>query len=309
MAIYGGGDGLGFEQQMKALKQGCDVVIATPGKLLSHLNMGYVNIKNLKHLVLDEVDRMLDMGFVEDITRIIKFLPENRQTLFFSATMPGKIRQLALKLLKDPVQINIAISKPAEGISQKAFVVYENQKLKLLESIFDSGTTKSAIVFAGRKGKVKDVERELKKMNLNAAAIHSDLDQSKREEVLLAFRNKKIKILVATDIVSRGIDVEGIDLVVNFDVPSDPEDYVHRIGRTARAETKGEAITLINEQDQRSFQRIERMIEKEIPKISLPESVGTGPEYNPAVKRPENKGHFQRKPGDRNRQFRKNKTS
>lgn len=284
MAIYGGGDGMGFEQQMKALKQGCDIVIATPGKLLSHLNMGYVDMKSLRHLVLDEVDRMLDMGFIDDISRIMKFLPEKRQTLFFSATMPPKIRHFALKLLKDPVQINIALSKPAEGISQKAYLVYDSQKMKLLHHIFENRDIKSAILFAGRKGTVKEVEKELRKMGLNVAAIHSDLEQSQREEVLLSFRNKKVRILVATDIVSRGIDVEGLDLVLNYDVPPDAEDYVHRIGRTARAESTGEAITLINEQDQRSFHRIELLIEKEVQKISLPADLGEGPPYDPKKK-------------------------
>jgi ATP-dependent RNA helicase RhlE len=285
MAIYGGGDGIGFEQQMRALKHGCDIVVATPGKLLSHLNMGYVNMSTVRHLVLDEVDRMLDMGFIEDITKIIKFLPGKRQTLFFSATMPPKIRQLALKLLHDPVQLNIAISKPAEGIVQQAYNVYDSQKMLLLENLFKGQNPTSAILFVGRKEKVKEVERSLRKMQLNVAAIHSDLDQSRREEVLLGFRNRKISILVATDIVSRGIDVEGIELVVNYDVPPDPEDYVHRIGRTARAETKGHAITLINEADQKKFQRIEQLIEKEIPKIQLPDGFDPGPIYAPEIKR------------------------
>lgn len=285
MAIYGGGDGIGFEQQMRALKQGCDIVIATPGKLLSHLNMGYVNLQSVKHLVLDEVDRMLDMGFIDDISKIIKFLPEKRQTLFFSATMPPRIRQLALKLLKEPAEINIAISKPAEGILQQAYNVYDNQKLPLLEQLFREQNPRSAILFAGRKEKVKEVERALRKLHLNVAAIHSDLDQTRREEVLLGFRNRKISILVATDIVSRGIDVEGIELVVNYDVPPDPEDYVHRIGRTARAESKGHAITLINEQDQKKFGRIEKLIEREVEKIPLPGGFEPGPLYEPEKKR------------------------
>ncbi|MCC6768126.1 MAG: DEAD/DEAH box helicase [Bacteroidia bacterium] len=303
MAIYGGGDGIGFEQQKKALKEGCSIVIATPGKLLSHLNMGYVNMSHLKHLVLDEVDRMLDMGFIDDITRIIKFLPEKKQTLFFSATMPPKIRQLALKLLHHPEQVNIAISKPAEGIHQEAYSIYDNQKLPLLEHVFRGINPTSAILFAGRKEKVKEVERALRKLKLNVAAIHSDLDQTRREEVLLGFRNRKINILVATDIVSRGIDVEGIELVINYDVPPDPEDYVHRIGRTARAESKGHAITLINEIDQKRFKRIEDLIEKEVPKLPLPEGFEVGPEYAPQLKRagmggkkPTRKPSFQRRP-------------
>jgi superfamily II DNA/RNA helicase len=285
-AIYGGGDGQGFEQQRKALTQGTEILVATPGKLLSHLNMGYVDMSKLRHLVLDEVDRMLDMGFIDDITRILKYLPEKRQTLFFSATMPPKIRQLAVKLLHHPVQINISLSKPAEGIKQGAFLVYDNQKLDLLKTIFKDKDLKSAILFAGTKQKVKEVERELKKMGLNVGAIHSDLEQSQRDEVLLGFRNRNVTILVATDVVSRGIDVVGIELVVNYDVPGDPEDYVHRIGRTARAETQGEAITLVNEVDQRKFQRIEQLIERPIEKYPLPEGFDQGPLYEPERKRP-----------------------
>lgn len=280
IAVYGGGDGKEFETQKKALQQGTEIVVATPGKLLSLLNMGFANMKHLKHLVLDEVDRMLDMGFIEDIQRILSFLPEEKQTLFFSATMPPKIRQLALKLLKDPVQINISISKPAAGIKQSAYLVNDPQKLGLLKTIFNKPELKSAILFAGTKQKVKEVERELRKMKLNVAAIHSDIEQAQREEVLLNFRNRKTTILVATDVVSRGIDVQGIELVVNYDVPGDPEDYVHRIGRTARAETTGEAITLINRDDIRRFRRIEQMIERDIDKLELPEGMPPGPDYN-----------------------------
>jgi superfamily II DNA/RNA helicase len=280
IAIYGGGDGKEFEVQKKALKQGTEIVVATPGKLLSLLNMGYADLTHLRHLVLDEVDRMLDMGFIDDIQRIMKFLPEKRQTLFFSATMPPKIRQLAVKLLHEPVQINISISKPAEGINQAAYLVHDAQKLQLLGTIFRNPDLKSAILFAGTKQKVKEVERELRRMKFNVGAIHSDIDQQQREDVLLSFRNKKTVILVATDVVSRGIDVQGIELVVNYDVPGDPEDYVHRIGRTARAETKGEAITLINGTDIRRFQRIEEMIEKTVPKLPLPEGFAEGPDYS-----------------------------
>jgi ATP-dependent RNA helicase RhlE len=280
IAIYGGGDGREFEIQKKALVQGTEIIVATPGKLLSHLNMGYVDMSKLRHLVLDEVDRMLDMGFIDDIQRILKFLPEKRQTLFFSATMPPKIRQLAVKLLKDPVQINISISKPAEGILQRAYLVHDHQKLKLLQYIFTNPDLKSAVLFAGTKHKVKEIERELRKLKFNVQAIHSDIEQQEREEVLLNFRNRKTTILVATDVISRGIDVQGIELVINYDVPPDPEDYVHRIGRTARAETKGEAITLISELDVRKFKRIEAMIEREVDKTPLPEGFGNGPDYN-----------------------------
>lgn len=291
IAVYGGGDGKEFEVQKKALQQGTEIVVATPGKLLSLLNLGFANMKHLRHLVLDEVDRMLDMGFIEDIQRILTFLPETKQTLFFSATMPPKIRQLALKLLKEPVQLNISISKPAEGIQQSAYMVHDPQKLSLLKTIFSKPDLKSAILFAGTKQKVKEVERELRRMKLNVGAIHSDIEQQQREEVLLSFRNRKTTILVATDVVSRGIDVQGIELVVNYDVPGDPEDYVHRIGRTARAETTGEAVTLINANDIRRFQRIEKLIEKEIPKLPLPEGLPAGPTYESAAGKSENRHH------------------
>lgn len=296
IAVYGGGDGKEFEVQKKALQQGTEIVVATPGKLLSLLNMGFANMKHLRHLVLDEVDRMLDMGFIDDIQRILTFLPETKQTLFFSATMPPKIRQLALKLLKEPVQLNISISKPAEGIQQSAYMVHDPQKLSLLKTIFSKPDLKSAILFAGTKQKVKEVERELRRMKLNVGAIHSDIEQQQREEVLLSFRNRKTTILVATDVVSRGIDVQGIELVVNYDVPGDPEDYVHRIGRTARAETTGEAVTLINANDIRRFQRIEKLIEKEIPKLDLPEGLPAGPRYES----PEGKAEKRHSAGGRN---------
>ena len=257
-------------------------------------------MSHLRHLVLDEVDRMLDMGFIDDITRILKYLPEKRQTLFFSATMPPKIRQLAVKLLHNPVQINISLSKPAEGIKQGAYNVHDTQKLALLKTIFKDKNLNSAILFAGTKQKVKEVERELKKMGLNVGAIHSDLEQQQRDEVLLGFRNRNVTILVATDVVSRGIDVVGIELVVNYDVPGDPEDYVHRIGRTARAATQGEAITLINENDQRKFLRIEQLIERPVEKFSLPEGFEAGPIYEPEKRRPAAPGRnskFKGKPG------------
>lgn len=280
IAVYGGGDGKEFELQKKALREGTEIVIATPGKLLSHLNMGYVDFSELRHLVLDEVDRMLDMGFIDDINRILKFVPQKRQTLFFSATMPPKIRQLAIKLLVDPAQINISISKPAEGIKQSAYLVHPADKIPLVKQLLENRELRSGILFAGRKQTVKEIERTLKKAGVNVGAIHSDLDQSQREDVLLKFRNRQISLLVATDVVSRGIDVQGIELVMNYDVPADPEDYVHRIGRTARAESTGEAITLIHAEDIRRFRRIEQMIEKEVEKCPLPEGFDQGPDYN-----------------------------
>jgi superfamily II DNA/RNA helicase len=274
-------------------------VIATPGKILSYLILDHQWTKSIRHLVLDEADRMLDMGFNEDILRILKFLPSERQSIMFSATMPPKIRQLAAKLLKNPVEINLAISKPAAGIDQKAAVIYENQKLPLLMELLKERNIRSAIIFASTKQKVKDIEQQMKKLKLNVNAIHSDLDQKQREEVLLSFRNKNLQLLVATDIVARGIDIDSIDLVVNYDVPGDAEDYVHRVGRTARAATKGEAITLISKEDQRKFASIERLIEFTVPKITVPESLGETPDYKPLER--SSSGHSVKKSFHKNR--------
>lgn len=284
-AVYGGGDGIAWEQQKRALESGADIIIATPGRLISILSAGDVQFKHLQHLILDEADRMLDMGFFDDIEKIISYLPKERQTLLFSATMPPKMRILANKILKNPTQINIAISKPAEGILQQAYVVYETQKLPLLKSIMKNGSFKSAIIFAGTKEQVKKLEIELRRTNVNLKAFHSDLVQSEREEIMRAFKNNRLQVLIGTDILSRGIDVEGISLVINYDVPGDAEDYIHRIGRTARAETTGTAITFINERDQPKFFRIESLIGKEIDKIPLASEIGEGPAYQPELKR------------------------
>lgn len=281
ITVYGGSDGATFDKQKNALKQGADVVIATPGKLISHLNLGYVKLDHLQHFILDEADRMLDMGFYEDIMRIASFLPEQRQNLLFSATMPTKIRQLAKKILKDPEEINIAISKPAEGILQAAFMVHDHQKLPLLEHLLKAKKVNSMIVFCSRKTTVKEIGKALENLDYAVAAMHSDLEQSEREDILRKFRNRQLHILVATDILSRGIDVEGIELVINYDVPHDAEDYVHRVGRTARADKKGAAFTFISEQDQFAFASIERLIETSITKAKLPEYIGAGPVYNP----------------------------
>ena len=281
IAIYGGGDGVSWDQQKAALIGGADVVIATPGRLIAHLNFDYVDTSKLKFLILDEADRMLDMGFYDDIMTIIKYLKGDWQTLMFSATMPPKIRLMANKILKDPAQVDIAISKPAEGINQQAYMVYEPQKIELIKSVLKETDVKSIIVFSGTKSNVKILARDLKKEGYSAEAIHSDLEQEEREKVMLDFRNKKVQMLVATNIVSRGIDIEGIDLIINYDVPRDAEDYIHRIGRTARAESSGMAITLITEKDQDYFLKIEQMIEKEVTKIELPEGFEKGPKYDP----------------------------
>lgn len=282
--VYGGGDGATWDQQRKALEQGADIVIATPGRLISILATGVIKLDHLEHLVLDEADRMLDMGFYDDIVRIIKQLPSHRQTLLFSATMPPRIRALADKILKNPETVNIAISKPAEGILQQAYVVYETQKIDLLRNIIKSGGHSSMLIFASTKENVKKLDNTLQRMGVKAKAIHSDLEQNERENILREFKNKQLSILVGTDVLSRGIDVDGISLVVNYDVPPDPEDYIHRIGRTARAETTGTAITFITEKDQRKFFSIESLIGKEVPKMKLPDGLGEGPAYDPQVR-------------------------
>lgn len=282
IAIFGGNNGISFEQEKKALSQGANIIIATPGRLIAHLNMGYVKFDNIEHLILDEADRMLDMGFSDDLNKIVSYLPKTRQTLMFSATMPPKIRDLAKKILNDPEQINISISKPAAGVTQGAYVVYDMQKPPLLKNILNEHKDlASIIVFCSRKESVKNLERELKRAGFNVAAIHSDLEQEERNETLRNFKNKTLKILVATDIMSRGIDVDSIGLVINYDVPNDAEDYVHRVGRTARAETKGTALTFINPEGQFKFGKIEELIESEVNKLPVPAELGEVPEYNP----------------------------
>ena len=287
IAVYGGGDGIIYEQQRRALNDGVDIVIATPGRLIAHLISGTIKLNDLQHLVLDEADRMLDMGFYDDLMKIISYLPKERQTLLFSATMPPKIRTLASRILKDPQQVNISVSQPAAGILQQAYLTYDPQKMPLISGILKDGEYKSVLIFASTKDKVKELDRTFRRSGIKAEAFHSDLDQEQRETILRAFKARQLPVIIGTDVLSRGIDVEGISLVVNFDVPPDPEDYIHRIGRTARAETTGTAITFINEKDQRKFSSIEKMIGREIPKIPLPEGMGEGPLYQPELKRPD----------------------
>ncbi|ETZ19712.1 DEAD/DEAH box helicase [Pedobacter sp. V48] len=277
LTVYGGGDGIAYEQQKRSMREGVDIIIATPGRLISHLSSGVLKLDQLQHLVLDEADRMLDMGFYDDIMRIVSYLPENRQTVMFSATMPPKIRKLAGTLLKHPEQINIALSKPAEGISQQVYLIHDEQKVPLLSSILKTDEYKSIIVFASTKEKVKNLGKVFRNLGLKAEAFHSDLGQKERESILLKFKNRQLPIIIGTDVLSRGIDVEGIDLVINFDVPHDAEDYVHRIGRTARAATKGTAITLVNNRDKRKLASIEKLIEKQIERMTLPEHLGEAP--------------------------------
>lgn len=273
IAIYGGSDGSIFDIERKALETQANIIIATPGRLIAHLNMGYVRFSNIKHFVLDEADRMLDMGFIDDIIRISTFLPKERETLMFSATMPPKIRELAKRLLVNPQQINIAISKPAEGILQACYLAEDNQKNSLIRALLTGKDYLSVLIFSGTKLRVKELVKELKHARLSVGAIHSDLEQAEREEVLRQFRNHEIKILVATDILSRGIDIEDIGLVVNYDVPGDAEDYVHRVGRTARAESTGVAITFVNHRDRQRFKRIEELIEMKIHRLTLPSDI------------------------------------
>ncbi len=281
IAVYGGGSGEDFGLQRRAFKSGVNIVVATPGKLISHLSQGYVDMSHLRHLILDEADRMLDMGFYDDIRRIISYLPEKRQNMMFSATMPPQILKLVKQIMHEPVEIKIAISKPAEGVKQAQYQVFDNQKIALIESIIsDRKDYVSILVFSSTKKKVEDIVRALKRKSVSVAGISSDYDQKQREEVLLKFRARKIKVLVATDVLSRGIDIKDINLVINYDVPSDAEDYVHRIGRTARAATKGEAITLVNKDDAYKMVRIERLIEQKINKLDLPKELGKAPDFS-----------------------------
>lgn len=279
MAVYGGTDGYTYDQQRKSLKMGADVVIATPGRLLAHLSMGYVDLSKVSFFILDEADRMLDMGFYDDIMQIVSHLPKERQTLMFSATMPPKIQQLAKSILRDPVEIKLAVSKPADKISQSAYVCYETQKLPILKRIFKEHPPKRVIVFSSSKQKVKNLARELRNQKFSIAEMHSDLDQEKRDDVMIDFKAGKTNIIVATDILARGIDVDDIEMVINYDVPREAEDYVHRIGRTARADKDGRAVTLIAPDDIIRMKKIERLLEKEVPKESVPEELGETPEY------------------------------
>lgn len=288
VAIYGGNDGVRFEQEKKGLTLGADVVIATPGRLISHISLGYVDLSKVSFFILDEADRMLDMGFADDIMQIVKHLPKERQTIMFSATMPTKIQQLGKTILNNPEEVKLAVSKPADRIIQTAYICYETQKLGIIESLFSEQQPERVIIFASSKQKVKEVTKSLKRMKLNVGEMHSDLDQSQREEIMHEFRNSRINILIATDIVARGIDIDDIRLVINYDVPHDSEDYVHRIGRTARANNDGCAITFVSETEQTRFKQIENFLGKDIYKIPVPDELGEAPLYAPRVARKNN---------------------
>lgn len=296
LPVYGGGDGNDFETERKALLGNSDIIVATPGKLISHLKMGYVKFNDIKHLILDEADKMLDMGFYDDIQKIISYIPKNRQTLMFSATMPPKIRVLASQILKNPKEISIELSKPAEGVLQASYLVYDNQKTALIKYLLlNKPEYNSILIFTSTKSKVSEIVRELKRKDFEIEGISSDLEQQQREEVLSRFRSKKTRILVATDVLSRGIDIKDINLIINYDVPGDAEDYVHRVGRTARANTTGVALTFINENDMQKFRRIEELIEREIIKIPVPAELGESPAWNPRPFHKHSKPRYKRR--------------
>ena len=299
VAVYGGNDGNRYDQEMKSMRLGADVIIATPGRLISHISMGNIDLSKVSFFVLDEADRMLDMGFSEDIMKIASGLPESCQTIMFSATMPKDIETMAQKLLKNPVEIKLAVSKPAEKINQSAYICYETQKLKIIDDIFKAGDLKRVIIFSGSKMKVKQINQALQRLKINCGEMHSDLDQAQRDEMMYKFKSGQLDVLVATDIVARGIDIDDIAMVINYDVPHDAEDYVHRIGRTARADRDGVAITFVNEDDMYAFHQIEKFLEREITKNPLPEECGDGPEYTTS-KRPGRTSAKSRRRNDRN---------
>ena len=285
VAVYGGNDGNRYDQEMKSMRLGADVIIATPGRLISHISMGNIDLSKVSFFVLDEADRMLDMGFSDDIMKIASKLPKDCQTIMFSATMPKDIEKMAQNLLKNPVEVKLAVSKPAEKIQQSAYICYETQKLQIIKEIFKAGDLKRVIIFSGSKMKVKQINQALLRMKINSGEMHSDLDQAQRDEMMFKFKSGQIDVLVATDILARGIDIDDIAMVINYDVPHDAEDYVHRIGRTARADRDGVAITFVNEDDMFAFHQIEKFLDKEITKNPLPAECGEGPEYTTS-KRP-----------------------
>ena len=304
VAVYGGNDGEAWDVQKKGLLNGADVVISTPGRLLSHINLYNIDFSGVKYFILDEADRMLDMGFYDDIMKIVKLLPKDRQTVMFSATMPPKIQQMAKTILRNPEEITISVAKPPESIIQSSYICYESQKMEILKLLFKNKKPHKVILFSGKKQKVKEIAKTLQKMDLSVGEMHSDLDQSQREHVMREFKNERIDILVATDIVSRGIDIDDITLVINFDVPYDVEDYVHRIGRTARAGDSGMAITFVSPEDQHLLEKIEQFLQKKIYRIPVPSELGETPEYNPeefrkqkGTKRNSSKRRSSTKPG------------
>jgi len=302
IAVYGGGDGKDWDMQKNALINGVDIIVATPGRLISHLKLGYVKLNHIKHLILDEADRMLDMGFIDDLKVIISFLKNTHQTLMFSATMPNSIKQLAKQILHNPAEISLSVSKPAEGVDHKAYLCYDEQKGKILNfTIAARKQYDSILIFTSTKRKVFDIVRMLNKSGLPAKGISSDLEQNMREEVLTAFKSKRIRILVATDVMSRGIDVKEINMVINYDVPNDAEDYVHRVGRTARRNADGEALTLVSPGDMNKFRKIEQLIQEKIPKLQPPEEIGVGPVWQERTFKAKNKKRYYKNKNNKKR--------
>ena len=300
VAVYGGNDGQRYEQELRGMAKGADIIVATPGRLISHINLGNIDLSKVSFFILDEADRMLDMGFYNDIMTIAKQLPKERQTMLFSATMPEEIRRLAANILTDPLQITLALAKPADGITQQAYICHEGQKPGIIKSIFKNESSERVILFTSRKTKVKEISLMLKKQGFNVGEMHSDLSQSERDEIMYLYKSHKIDIIVATDILARGIDIDDIRIVINYDVPRDCDDYIHRIGRTARAGTTGRAITFVSEEDQAFFKQIEDFIEQDVPKIAVPEELGEAPAYEPKKKNDRKKG------SDRNRRRKSN---
>ena len=285
VAVYGGNDGQRYEQELRGMSKGADIIVATPGRLISHINLGNIDLSKVSFFILDEADRMLDMGFCNDIMTIAKQLPKERQTMLFSATMPEEIRRLAKDILNDPVQITLALAKPAEGITQQAYICHEGQKMGIINKIFDTESSERVILFASRKTKVKEIAREIRKHGFNVGEMHSDLSQSERDEIMFQYKSRKIDMIVATDILARGIDIDDIRIVINYDVPRDCDDYIHRIGRTARAGSKGRAITFVSMEDQEFFGRIEDFIEQSVTKMEVPVELGEAPAYEPKKKK------------------------
>ncbi|MBR2607092.1 MAG: DEAD/DEAH box helicase [Bacteroidaceae bacterium] len=281
VAVYGGNDGVRYGQELRGMSLGADILVATPGRLISHITLGNVDLSKVSFFILDEADRMLDMGFYNDIMTIAKQLPQDRQTMLFSATMPEDIRKLAKNILKNPIQVTLSLAKPADGITQQAYICHEAQKMAIIKDMFSKESAERVILFVSKKSKVKEVAIALRRMGLNVGEMHSDLSQSERDDIMYQYKSRKIDLLVATDILARGIDIDDIRIVINYDVPGDCDDYIHRVGRTARANTTGRGVTLVSEKDQTAFKRIENFIGKSIEKMPLPEGIGDAPEYNP----------------------------
>lgn len=280
LSVYGGGTSGEWEQEKRALTSGADIIVATPGKLIAHLNMGYVKVDKLEHLILDEADRMLDIGFFDDLMKIVSFLPKKRQTLMFSATMPEEIKKLASKILTDPFEISHSVSKPPEGVLQAAYLTFDNQKIPLINRLIaEKEQVKSILIFCSTKKKVSDISRALRSKQYKVESISSDLEQKEREDVLMRFKARQTRVLVATDVLSRGIDIKDIDLIINYDAPHDAEDYVHRVGRTARAAATGIALTLVNPDDMGTFHKIEQLIDQVVIKLPVPPELGEGPKW------------------------------